>query len=780
MNVLHPRNWKMASKLIALSLVIGLGTLTVIGWLSLNRSSSALMDQQSRALDAVRTARQKHIEQYFAIIREQMFNFAQNRMITEATAGFSEAFASVPTELEWDTEPGTPTYKAVAGYYDDEFRPRLEEAKQPWRGTGKYVPQSDSGRMLQAMYIANNPNDVGDKLSLDRASDECLYNELHAVYHPRIRDFLESFGFYDIFLFDLEGNLVYSVFKETDYATNFLTGPYRATNFGDVYRSAMDATEPGELFLEDFRSYEPSYGAPASFISSPVFHDGEKVGVAVFQMPVDNINDVMGETAGLGETGETYLVGADFLMRSNNRFSEDSTILSQEVHTEAVSRAIEDGETGTMVNEAYNGAETLSAFAPINIEGLDWGIVAEISMAEVMGPAVSLRNQLGTVGLIVGVLIAMVAFFFSRTIVGPVRRLVESVNVMAQGDLSRRLKVTSSDEVGQLSQSFNEFAEKLSHMLRDINTGTGQIDTGSGKVASSSQMMANGASSQAANLEEISASLEEISSMTQMNADNAKQAADLSESAQLTADSGQEQMMQMLEAIDEIKRSSDEISKVIKVIDDIAFQTNLLALNAAIESEGAGEYGKRFAIVAEEVRKLAQRSTEASQETSSMIEASAHRAARAVEISKQVGTALDEIVTGTRHVNELVARIAGASQEQADGISQVNTGVSQLDRITQETASSSQNLATAAEQTATEVASLQRLVAQFNTGDVEGHHGTPPTAPPSNIHDPSNAFPLPGDAPAAPVLRPAASSTQATAPGVHPLSADDDEGFEDF
>ncbi len=717
----RPRHWTMATKLIALSLFIGLGTLAIIGSLSLNRSSSALLSQQSRSLDALRTSRQKHIEQYFEIIREQIYNFAQNRMVTQATDEFATAFAKIPNEVQWDTDSGSDIHRAVAGYYDNEFKPRLEEAEQPWRGTAKYVPESTPGRILQSMYIANNPNPVGEKLRLDRAETACSYNDLHSVYHPRIRDFLESFGYYDIFLFDLEGNLTYSVFKETDYATNFLTGPYRTTNFSDVYRAARDALSAGEVFIEDFKHYEPSYGAPASFIGSPVFRDGTKVGVVVFQMPVDNINEIMGETAGLGETGETYLVGSDFLMRCNSRHSEDSTILSREVRTDAVKTAFETHNSGTVIQSTYSGTETLAAYSPVEIDGLDWGMVAEISMKEVTAPAVSLRNQIAIVGLIVSAVIACVAFFFSRTIVGPVHRLVAVFLSMAEGDLTQRLEVTSQDEIGRLSESFNSFRDKLSTMLQNINVGTVEITAGSTQVASSSQTMAEGACSQAASLEEISSSLEEISSMTRMNADNASTAASLSETAQSTADKGQAQMVQMLEAVVETKAASDEISKVIKVIDSISFQTNLLALNAAIESEGAGEFGKRFAIVAEEVRALAQRSADASQETSRMIEKSIQRATRAAEISEQVGGALDEIVSGTRQVNELVSSIASASQEQADGIGQINLGVTQLDTVTQENAASSDGLAVAAERTASQVSDLRTLMTQFKTGhqDVE-------------------------------------------------------------
>lgn len=795
---LNPMKWKMASKLVAISLAIGLGTLTVIAYIANTSSSTALLDQQSHALNALRVSRKNHVEQYFKIIRDQMFNFAQNRMIVEAIEKYSQAFHKVDEDLGWDSAPGSDVFSAVSRYYNSEFEPRLKDAGQPWRGTPNYVPEKPEGRILQSMYIANNPNAVGEKHRLDRATADCEYNRIHEIYHPRIRDFLESFGFYDIFLFDLEGNLIYSVFKETDYATNFLTGPYRDTNFGDVYRRAKDASHTGEVFIEDFKHYEPSYGAPASFIGSAVFNDdGAKIGVAIFQMPVDNINQIMGETAGLGETGETYLVGADNFMRSNNRFSESSTILNQLVNNEATDMAF-DQESGTLSQVSYRDLETLTSFGPLDIEGLNYIIIAEVTTDEVMAPAKTLQAQIAWAGLIIALVICVVAFLFSRSIVRPVVLVAKTFDALAESDLSSmgesngdgddgsqslRLDESRRDEIGLINTSFNGFLESLlkaqdsvrksieqkamdarkqaedlqdkikqllfvaetagdgdltceipfsgddgmgqladgfggmidslSEVISEVLSGTTQIDSGTSQIASSSQSLSGGASQQAASLEQITASLEEMSSTIAENAENATQAATLSEESQTSADKGQHEMNLMSNAVDEIKASSVEISKIIKVIDEIAFQTNLLALNAAVEAARAGEAGKGFAVVAEEVRNLAQRSSEAAKNTSTMIADSTKRAENGVTIAARVTDVLEEIVGGTRKVNSLVNSIAGASKEQADGITQINKGVVELDSVTQQSAGNAEELASAAEETAAQVSSLRNLVAKF-------------------------------------------------------------------
>ena len=246
-----------------------------------------------------------------------------------------------------------------------------------------------------------------------------------------------------------------------------------------------------------------------------------------------------------------------------------------------------------------------------------------------------------------------------------------------------------------------------------LNAGAEQTNAAASQVSSSSQSLAQGASEQAASLEETTASMEEMSSMTTQNADNATEAKRLAETAWQGAAKGTEAMQRMSAAINEIKRSSDETSKIIKTIDEIAFQTNLLALNAAVEAARAGEAGKGFAVVAEEVRNLAQRSAEAARTTSDMIAESVQNADSGVLISKEVEEALTEIAEGNRKVNDLVGEIAAASLEQAQGFEQINTAVNQMDQVTQGNAASAEESASAAEELSSQAEELNCMVGEL-------------------------------------------------------------------
>jgi methyl-accepting chemotaxis protein len=241
-------------------------------------------------------------------------------------------------------------------------------------------------------------------------------------------------------------------------------------------------------------------------------------------------------------------------------------------------------------------------------------------------------------------------------------------------------------------------SKSINRIIANLAEGTGQVTSAAGQVSSSSQSLAEGASEQAASLEETSSSLEEMSSMTKRNAENAQKANDLAKQARSAADKGAGDMLTMSAAMDAIKVSSNDIAKIIKTIDEIAFQTNILALNAAVEAARAGEAGMGFAVVADEVRNLAQRSAQAAKETADKIEGAIAKTAQGVEISTKVAAALNEIVTKARQVDELVAEVAGASREQTQGITQINTAVGQMDKVTQSNAASAEESAAAAEE----------------------------------------------------------------------------------
>jgi methyl-accepting chemotaxis protein len=253
----------------------------------------------------------------------------------------------------------------------------------------------------------------------------------------------------------------------------------------------------------------------------------------------------------------------------------------------------------------------------------------------------------------------------------------------------------------------------IKNIVNNLTEGAQQVASASGQLSATSQQLAEGNAEQASSIEETSSTLEESASMVQQNSENTRQAAVLAAQTKASSDKGNGDMQEMMNSMSEIKKSSDQISKIIKVIDDIAFQTNILALNAAVEAARAGDAGMGFAVVAEEVRNLAQRSAQAAKDTAAIIESNITLSENGVSVAKKVGESLAEITVQAKKVNELMDEIAAASQEQSQGISQINKAITQMEAVTQQNAANAEESASASEELNAQAGNLREIVQQL-------------------------------------------------------------------
>ncbi|MDR1382350.1 MAG: methyl-accepting chemotaxis protein [Planctomycetaceae bacterium] len=299
----------------------------------------------------------------------------------------------------------------------------------------------------------------------------------------------------------------------------------------------------------------------------------------------------------------------------------------------------------------------------------------------------------------------------ARAIIGDYHSVTEAGQAAGRGDWTYRVKIKSEKDT--MNQNLANMFDQVNEVLNQVQSAVSQVTNGVGQVAATSETLSQGATESAASLEEITSSMTEMGSQTHQNAKNAVEASHLAKDASEAAGNGQQMMQQMINSMEQITKNSQDVQKVIKVIDDISFQTNLLALNAAVEAARAGVHGKGFAVVAEEVRNLAARCAKAAGETTQMIENNNRQINEGAEIAQKTAEMLDQIVAHVASTTNLINEIATASNEQAQGVSQVSQALQQIDSVTQQNTASAEESASVSNVMSNHATRLQQMVARF-------------------------------------------------------------------
>ena len=754
---------KLRAKIVCAVLLVSLPPFLVMIWALLAKASSGLEAEAFSKLESARDNKRAAVERYFTDIGHQMITFSEDRMIVDAMRELPQLFHNFRNENDITDDKLNDMTSSLKTYYENDFAQNYasknEGKPSPLTTVVAKLPKDSAA--LQYHFIKDNPNPLGSKENLDRhPNDVSGYGRLHEIIHPVIRNYLRLFTYYDIFLVDIDsGTIMYTVFKELDFTTSLINGPYADINFGEDFRTAAAFTKEDQFALVDYRQYAPSYEDPASFIASPIFDGKKKIGVAMFQMPIGRLNEIMGERAGLGKTGESYIVGPDYLMRSDSFLDPDHRSVVASFHhpetgkidTEAV-RAALSGKTGAGTFTSYHGEKVLAAYCPIQVGGFTWALVTEIKRDEALAATTSMMILSGAISLMGVLLIIGGGLWVARSIQRPVLEVHKALGALSLGDISVHVNHRSKDEIGDMAEacrsiveinreraesvsllatgnwtaniqkksdndvlghSMNTMISQVGETLARVRAAVHELNAGTSQIADAAQTLSQGATETAASLEEISASATEIGSQAKHNAETATQANALATSAKIAAETGSQRMQGLNASMAAITESSGQIAKIIKTIDDIAFQTNILALNAAVEAARAGRHGKGFAVVAEEVRSLAARSAKAARETADLIEGSKHRVDEGNRMAKETAEALVEIVSGIVKVGDLVGEMAAASNEQAQGIAQISQGLGQIDQVTQQNTATSEETAAAAEELSGQADELRGLIAQF-------------------------------------------------------------------
>jgi methyl-accepting chemotaxis protein len=456
---------------------------------------------------------------------------------------------------------------------------------------------------------------------------------------------------------------------------------------------------------------------------------------------VGNINGIMTADAGLGETGSSFLVGKDQKLRSLDRSDEASIILTTDRKSVAVEAALR-GETGSAEMIDFKGDTAIASYSPVEIDGLDWVIVSEIDEHEALAASNTLAMTLLVLGAAIAGIVALVGFFVSVKLVKPIAPIVARAQQIAKGDLSGELlPIKSNDELGTLTTAMNEMTNSLRDVIRGVSGASREVAAASSQIAASSEEIAAGMNEQSSQVHRVSAAIEEMAAsvieVAQKSADAARSAEDAGKLAtdggsvvQQTIDgmnSISDAVTRSADSVKELGKRGEQIGQIVAVINDIADQTNLLALNAAIEAARAGEHGRGFAVVADEVRKLADRTTQATEEIGQSIKAIQKETGEAVsrmnagttqvqqgaQRAGEAGQSLQRIVSSSREVAAMIQSIAAAAEEQSSASDEVAKNVEQISQVSQQTAEGGKQAAQAAFQLATKAEELQSLCSRF-------------------------------------------------------------------
>jgi methyl-accepting chemotaxis protein len=734
-------------------LILGISIITT----ALERATKAQIDSRLEQLDAIKESKKAHIQSFFTDLNTLLRTKANDASTIERLWALDEAYQEMADD-EFDMAA---VERDLISYYNKQHLPKINfemPGASPKRSVEKLLPNSDYGKIAQFLYISQNTNSFKEKYKLAfNTQYKTNYSSMHIEYHNGFVELMQGFGLYDIYMVNLDGDVIYSVNKKPDYGTNLKDGPYKQSGLARAYAKAMQLKRD-QVAFEDFSPYEPDLNRQSAFIATPLMYKDDVEGALIYELPVSRINAIMNfndkyELAGLGASGNAYLIGKDGIMRSESRFvtandnpnvkKAKTTISIQSVSSEAVD-AYKQGKSGAAI--ISNGEEKLASYAPSGIAGTDWGIIVEISKEEALQSVHETRNLIITISLVILVLLAIVSVsLIQRLIIGKLDTLQAAASDLArgEGDLTQRITVPKGDEIHEVAEDINAFIEKVRQTVSEAKRSSIDNTTIAKELSQTSHSIGDKVQEESRIVREVSQTGKALQETLENAIAQAEETKAQLDQAGVSLHNANQKIIDLAENVNhhsaleselssrlqQLSHDAQQVKDILTVISDIADQTNLLALNAAIEAARAGEHGRGFAVVADEVRKLAERTQKSLTEihasiniivqsitdTSDQIEQNA----KAIEQLSSEAHVVESDITQSVHVMETslenVNQTVNGYIENSKTVQHMISKVETIDELSNHNTKSVGNISSSSEKLLEMTATLEQMLEQYKT-----------------------------------------------------------------
>ncbi|MCK5072477.1 MAG: methyl-accepting chemotaxis protein [Bacteriovoracaceae bacterium] len=684
-------NIKLKYKLLGMSVFISTNCIIVLASISFYQSKDGLLNVSKDQLISMREITKQRIQGYFKSVEGLTLRLAKDRLLEDLFIDYKDAFSAGGYDSMRDSLIEKTSYHKL----HEEYGERTRTLASTYQLDNIYLVSNDG-----MVVFSSHPDPKGSILGRSLENGALKESQLTNCFNQASKSKTDMVFFSD-----------YELISSSNKVMGFLCTRKLAE---------FDHTSKG-------------------------INKGDVIGIIATSIDMKLITAITSQRDGMGVTGHSYLVGQDKIIRSNLFLNTKKynlvNVFKQNIHVEASSiNSALHGKIGTSIVENLEGEKVLSAFSPITIFNKKWAIISEKNIDEINQPLNKMLQIIILASIIVLFLALLLTAISGLTITMPMKTVIkifckmkddivsgklsvrgekdavyrelvpviegtndiidnllkpieEALTIlqsMAKGDFTTQMLGNYQGDNALLKNALNDSIFSVRSVLNEVNDVAKQIKNCSNQVADANNKFSSAATEQASSLEQISSSVREIESQTKQNSENAVQTQNLSNESKSSANTGNDHMKKLSEAMSDIIDSSQNISKIIKVIDEIAFQTNLLSLNAAVEAARAGKYGKGFAVVAEEVRSLARGSAKAAKETSDLIQDTISKVSRGNEITNKAVASLEEITAGANKVTELVNEITAASKEQATGIKQIGNALEQVNLVTQKSAATAE------------------------------------------------------------------------------------------